>query len=115
MLTEAVVLLKSVTVKGVPRCQSGDPVAIRWFARVLHLAAFLVYPQDLFWVLAFSPGRGPASSAFPVFKGGRLRRWFGGAAPALSLALCLAALLESNGHPVAYAPDKSPFACAFKS
>jgi hypothetical protein len=48
MLTEAVVLLKSVIVKDVPRCRSGDPVAIRWFARVLHLAAFLVYPQDLF-------------------------------------------------------------------
>jgi hypothetical protein len=26
MLTEAVVLLKSVIVKGVPRCRSGDPV-----------------------------------------------------------------------------------------
>jgi hypothetical protein len=44
MLTEAVVLLKSVIVKGVPRYQSRDPVAIRWFARVLYLAAFLVYP-----------------------------------------------------------------------
>ena len=44
MLIEAVVLLESVIVKGVPRCQSGGPVAVRWFARVLYLAAFLVYP-----------------------------------------------------------------------
>jgi hypothetical protein len=79
---------------------------------LLHPAAFPVYPQDILWHSAFRPGLGPASSAFPIFQGGRLRRRLGGSAPAL--VLCLTTFLESDGYPVAYAADKCPFAGTLK-
>jgi hypothetical protein len=46
--------------------------------------------------------------AFPEFKRGALCQRLGGVTPAP--ALCLTTLLESDGHPVAYAIDKGPFA-----
>ena len=78
----------------------------------MHPATFPVYPQDLFWVLAFSPFCGPPSSAFPEFEGGALRLCLCG--DVLALALCLTTLLESDGYPVAYTADKGPFAGTLK-
>jgi hypothetical protein len=80
---------------------------------LLYPAAFPVYPQDILGCSAFGPGLGPASSAFPIFEGGRLRRRLGGDVPALPL--CLTMLLESDGYPVAYRAYKVSLARSLKS
>jgi hypothetical protein len=74
--------------------QRRGPTAIWRFSRGAFLpSAFPVNPQDLFWVLAFSPFCGPLSAAFPILERWALRLWFSGVAPAQALALSFAALL----------------------
>jgi hypothetical protein len=53
VLQESVVFLEGVVVKERPRYRCRDPTMVWRLARVLHLVALPVYPQDRFGVLVF--------------------------------------------------------------
>jgi hypothetical protein len=82
-------------------------------AGLLYPVVFLVYPQDILRCSAFRPGLGPASSAFPIFEGGRLWQWLSSNVPVL--LLCLTILLESDSYLVVYCIYKVSLACLLKS
>jgi hypothetical protein len=94
VLTEAFVLLKGVVREGSSYGRRWGPVAIwRFPRRAFLLLTFLVYLQDLLWVLAFCLLSGLLGSAFPKLERRALCQWFSGVMPVQALVLSLVALL----------------------